>query len=458
MQEYIQRNIDVELLEWKDNPMRKPLLLRGARQVGKSSAVRHFGKEFQFFAEVNFERHKTVKTFFQGDIDIRLIVQKIAIYINVPIEEGKTLLFLDEIQECPEAIMALRFFKEDYPGLHVIAAGSLLEFTLQKLPTFGVGRIHTLFMYPMTFDEFLNANNENGLISMKRQADSQHPLDAAFHEKLIEYFRIYLLVGGMPEAVLAWIKTHNFNQCCHIQEDIILTYEDDFSKYKKRVSPDLLRTTLHGICHQPGEKITFKQISADYRSSQIREAVRLLTLAGLVIPVIATSGNGIPLDAEANEKNMKILLLDSGLLLSVLQLEGNLAQHLVDLIMTGSPKDLVNKGGLVEMVAGLELLRNKPCVQRQKMFYWEKSGNSIAEIDYLDTFHLKVTPIEIKSGTQGGMKSLWQFMREKRLTEAIRCSFENFGEFTYTDPQADNAERHITIIPLYALENLREMK
>ena len=387
-----------------------------------------------------------------------MIVQKIAIYINVPIEEGKTLLFLDEIQECPEAIMALRFFKEDYPGLHVIAAGSLLEFTLQELPTFGVGRIHTLFMYPMTFDEFLNANNENGLISMKRQADSQHPLDAAFHEKLIESFRIYLLVGGMPEAVLAWIKTHNFNQCSHIQEDIILTYEDDFSKYKKRVSPDLLRTTLHGICHQPGEKITFKQISADYRSSQIREAVRLLTLAGLVIPVIATSGNGIPLDAEANEKNMKILLLDSGLLLSVLQLEGNLAQHLVELIMTGSPQDLVNKGGLVEMVAGLELLRNKPCVQRQKMFYWEKSGNSIAEIDYLDTFHLKVTPIEIKSGTQGGMKSLWQFMREKRLTEAIRCSFENFGEFTYTDPQADNAERHITIIPLYALENLREMK
>lgn len=387
-----------------------------------------------------------------------MIVQKIAIYINVPIEEGKTLLFLDEIQECPEAIMALRFFKEDYPGLHVIAAGSLLEFTLQELPTFGVGRIHTLLMYPMTFDEFLNANNENGLISMKRQADSQHPLDAAFHEKLIEYFRIYLLVGGMPEAVLAWIKTHNFNQCSHIQEDIILTYEDDFSKYKKRVSPDLLRTTLHGICHQPGEKITFKQISADYRSSQIREAVRLLTLAGLVIPVIATSGNGIPLDAEANEKNMKILLLDSGLLLSVLQLEGNLAQHLVELIMTGSPQDLVNKGGLVEMVAGLELLRNKPCVQRQKMFYWEKSGNSIAEIDYLDTFHLKVTPIEIKSGTQGGMKSLWQFMREKRLTEAIRCSFENFGEFTYTDPQTDNAERHITIIPLYALDNLREMK
>lgn len=458
MQEYIQRNIDVELLEWKNNPMRKPLLLRGARQVGKSSAVRHFGKEFKYFAEVNFERHKAVKTFFQGDIDIRLIAQKIAKYINVPIEEGETLLFLDEIQECPEAIMALRFFKEDYPGLHVIAAGSLLEFTLQELPTYGVGRIHTLFMYPMTFDEFLKANDENGLIDMKGQADSRHPLDDAFHEKLVEYFRIYLLVGGMPEAVLSWIKTHDFNQCSRVQEDIILTYDDDFSKYKKRVSPDLLRTTMRGICHQPGEKITFKQISAGYRSSQIREAVRLLTLAGLTTPVVATSGNGIPLDAEANEKNMKILFLDSGLLLTVLQLEGNLAQHLIEQIMTGNPQELVNKGGLVEMVAGLEILRNKPCVQRQRMFYWEKSGNSIAEIDYLDIFNLKVTPIEIKSGTQGGMKSLWLFMREKHLTEAIRCSFENFGEFSYTDSQADNAVRHITIVPLYALENLQKMK
>ena len=458
MQEYIQRNIDVELLEWKNNPMRKPLLLRGARQVGKSSAVRHFGKEFKYFAEVNFERHKAVKTFFQGDIDIRLIAQKIAKYINVTIEEGETLLFLDEIQECPEAIMALRFFKEDYPGLHVIAAGSLLEFTLQELPTYGVGRIHTLFMYPMTFDEFLKANDENGLIDMKGQADSRHPLDDAFHEKLVEYFRIYLLVGGMPEAVLAWIKTHDFNQCSRVQEDIILTYDDDFSKYKKRVSPDLLRTTMRGICHQPGEKITFKQISAGYRSSQIREAVRLLTLAGLTTPVVATSGNGIPLDAEANEKNMKILFLDSGLLLTVLQLEGNLAQHLIEQIMTGNPQELVNKGGLVEMVAGLEILRNKPCVQRQRMFYWEKSGNSIAEIDYLDIFNLKVTPIEIKSGTQGGMKSLWLFMREKHLTEAIRCSFENFGEFCYTDSQADNAVRHITIVPLYALENLQKMK
>ena len=454
MREYIQRNIDAQLLSWKEDVMRKPLLIRGARQVGKSSAIRHFGKEFKYFAEVNFERHKAVKSFFQGDVDVHLIVQKIASYINVPIEEGKTLLFLDEIQECPEAIMALRFFKEDYPELHVVAAGSLLEFTLQELPTFGVVRIHSLFMYPMTCDEVLGANQEQRLMEMRNQADSDNPLDTAFHDKLIEYFRIYMLVGGMPEAVMAWIKTHDFNACRSIQEDIVLTYEDDFAKYKRRANPDLLRTTMRGVCHQVGEKITYRQISTNFQSSQIREALRLLTLAGIVTPVVSTSANGIPLDAEADEKSLKMLFLDTGLLLAVLQLEGNLAQTLVQLIMAGTPQELVNKGGLTEMLAGLEIMRNKPCVQRQKMFYWEKKGNSVAEIDYLEILNLKITPIEIKSGTQGGMKSLWLFMREKHLTEALRCSLENFGHFEYVDHADNDVVRHVTILPLYALSQL----
>ncbi len=457
MEKYIHRNIDNQLEEWKGSHTRKPVLLRGARQVGKSSAVRHFGTTFKYFAEVNFERHKAVKDFFKGDIDVRLITQKISAYINVPIEEGNTLLFFDEIQECPEAIMALRFFKEDYPELHVVAAGSLLEFTLQELPTFGVGRIHSMFMYPMTFDEFLVANHEERLIAIRNGADCRRPLDTAFHDKLIEYFRIYLLVGGMPEAVSVWTKTHNFNDCRSVQEDIILTYEDDFSKYKKRVNPDLLRLTMRGVCHQPGEKITFKQISADYQSSQIKEALRLLTLAGIVTPVVATSGNGLPLDAEADEKKIKMLFLDSGLLLGVLQLEGGLSQQLIELIMAGNPRDLVNKGGLTEMVAGLEMARSKPCIQRQKLYYWEKSGNSVAEVDYLDTLSLKVIPIEVKSGTQGGMKSLWMFMREKHLTEAFRCSLENFGELEYVDEGDGGAIRHVSVLPLYALSQMKSI-
>ena len=451
---YISRNIDKTLEEWKESTTHKPLLLRGARQVGKSSAVRHLGTKFKYFAEVNFESAKSIATFFKGDLDVKLISSKISNYIQVPIIPGQTLLFLDEIQACPEAIMALRFFKEDYPELHVIAAGSLLEFALQSLPTFGVGRIHSVFMYPMTFDEFLVAMDMGGLLAMRREATATHPLDAPFHDKLVNLFRTYLMVGGMPEAVATWRETTDFLKCQQVHQDIILTYEDDFNKYGRRVNPELLRLTLHGVCHQIGQKLTFSRISEGYRSAQIREALNLLTLAGLVIPVVGTSANGVPLDAESDEKRAKYLFLDSGLLLAILHLDGQLGHDLIKLIMTATPQDLINKGSITEMVAGLEISRYKSPVMRPRLFYWEKTGNSIAEIDYLSIRSMKVLPIEIKAGTQGGMKSLWIFMREKHLNNAVRCSLENFGAFDYIDHDDDNAIRHVDICPLYALSQL----
>ena len=451
---YISRSIDKTLEEWKESTTHKPLLLRGARQVGKSSAVRHLGTQFKYFAEVNFESAKSIATFFKGDLDVKLISSKISNYIQVPIIPGQTLLFLDEIQACPEAIMALRFFKEDYPELHVIAAGSLLEFALQSLPTFGVGRIHSVFMYPMTFDEFLVAMDMGGLLAMRREATVTHPLDAPFHDKLVNLFRTYLMVGGMPEAVATWRETTDFLKCQQVHQDIILTYEDDFNKYGRRVNPELLRLTLHGVCHQIGQKLTFSRISEGYRSAQIREALNLLTLAGLVIPVVGTSANGVPLDAESDEKRAKYLFLDSGLLLAILHLDGQLGHDLIKLIMTATPQDLINKGSITEMVAGLEISRYKSPVMRPRLFYWEKTGNSIAEIDYLSIRSMKVLPIEIKAGTQGGMKSLWIFMREKHLNNAVRCSLENFGAFDYIDHDDDNAIRHVDICPLYALSQL----
>ena len=451
---YISRSIDKTLEEWKESTTHKPLLLRGARQVGKSSAVRHLGTQFKYFAEVNFESAKSIATFFKGDLDVKLISSKISNYIQVPIIPGQTLLFLDEIQACPEAIMALRFFKEDYPELHVIAAGSLLEFALQSLPTFGVGRIHSVFMYPMTFDEFLVAMDMGGLLAMRREATVTHPLDAPFHDKLVNLFRTYLMVGGMPEAVATWRETTDFLKCQQVHQDIILTYEDDFNKYGRRVNPELLRLTLHGVCHQIGQKLTFSRISEGHRSAQIREALNLLTLAGLVIPVVATSANGVPLDAESDEKRAKYLFLDSGLLLAILHLDGQLGHDLIKLIMTATPQDLINKGSITEMVAGLEISRYKSPVMRPRLFYWEKTGNSIAEIDYLSIRSMKVLPIEIKAGTQGGMKSLWIFMREKHLNNAVRCSLENFGAFDYIDHDDDNAIRHVDICPLYALSQL----
>ena len=454
MKNYIPRSIDKTLLEWKEDVSHKPLLLRGARQVGKSSAVRHLGNSFKHFAEVNFERDKDIATFFKGNLDVKLITSKLSSYLKVPIVAGKTLLFFDEIQACPEAIMSLRFFKEDYPELHVISAGSLLEFALQELPTFGVGRIHSVFMYPMTFDEFLIAMDMEGVISMRRSSDCSHPLDEPFHKMLVEQFRIYLLVGGMPEAVATWKATSDFLKCQTIHNDILLTYEDDFAKYSRRVNPDLLRVTLHGVCHQIGQKLTMTQISEGSRSYQIREALQLLTLAGIIIPVTSTAANGFPLDAEADERRVKYLMLDSGLLLAVLHLDGDISQQLIKLIMTGNPQDLVNKGSITEMVAGLEILRYKNATQRPRLFYWEKSGKSIAEVDYLGIRDMKILPIDVKAGTQGGMKSLWMFLREKQLTDAVRCSLENFGSFEYIDKEDNDAIRHVSICPLYALSQL----
>ncbi len=454
MKNYIPRQIDKTLLEWKASEVHKPLLLRGARQVGKSSAVRHLGKQFHHFAEVNFERDKAIASFFKGSLNVHLIATKISHYLQVPIVAGKTLLFLDEIQACPEAIMALRFFKEDYPELHVVAAGSLLEFTLRELPTFGVGRIHSIFMYPMTFDEFLFAMGMEGIMSLRNSASASQPLDPPFHAMLVEQFRIYMLVGGMPEAVATWKATSDFLQCQQVHNDILLTYEDDFSKYSLRTSPDLLRLALRGICHQVGQKLTFSQISEAHRSYQIREALQLLTLAGIISPVVATSANGFPLDAEADERRVKYLFLDSGLLLSVLHLDGNVSQKLIELIMTGTPQDLVNKGNITEMVAGLEMMRYQAPIQRPRLYYWEKTGKSIAEVDYLTVQNMHVLPIEVKAGTQGGMKSLWMFMREKHLSEAVRCSLENFGSLEYIDKADSDAIRHVRILPLYALSQL----
>ena len=454
--EYIPRNIDRYLLEWKADDARKPLLLRGARQVGKSSAVRHLGKSFRYYAEINFEKNRSAKEFFKGDINVRDISSKLSKYIDVPIVAGETLLFFDEVQECPEAIMALRFFKEDYPELHVIAAGSLLEFTLEELPTYGVGRIRSLFIYPMTFDEFVIATGNQSLLDMREMASFTHPLEAPFHEKLVDLFRIYILVGGMPEAVSAWVRAHDFLKCHRVHQDIILSYEDDFNKYKKRVNAELLRTAMRGICHQLGNVVMYSAISKDYRSSQVKDALRMLELAGIIYPVEATSSNGLPLDAEVNELRTKYLFLDTGLLLAILQLDGSSSSQIIEMILTGSPQDLVNKGGIAEMLAGVEMLRYKEPIQRQKSYFWEKTGKSIAEVDYLIALKSTIIPIEVKSGTQGGMKSLWMLMRDKHLSNAVRISFENFGTFDYCDSEDEEAVRHVYVIPLYAIKKLFE--
>jgi len=451
---YYKRIIDDYLAEWATKPLHKPLLLRGARQVGKSTAVRHLGERFCNFVEVNFEKQPAFKQLFLNDIDVRRIVPQMAAMAGKPIDAGKTLLFLDEIQACPEAIMALRFFKEDMPELHVVAAGSLLEFALNDLPTFGVGRIHSMFMYPMTFDEFLEANGEQLLIEERNRSTATWPLSEPLYQKLIEMLRIYMLVGGMPEPVSCWIEKHDFLACQQVQDDIVLAYEDDFPKYKKKVDADLLRQVLRSVAVQAGHKFVYSQ-AGDYKGTDVKKALELLRCAGLVVPVTHTSASGLPLGSGADNLYRKMLPLDTGLMLRQLNMAFGNATELTAQILTCSATDLVNKGAVAEVLAGLEMLRYQTPNIRYEMFYWlRQTKNSLAEVDYITIYESNILPVEVKAGTQGGMKSLWAFMREKQLSKAVRCSLENYGVLDYTDKNDNNAVRHIWICPLFAVSQM----
>ena len=297
---YCNRLIDKYLIEWAESSGRKPLLLRGARQVGKSTAVKHLGEKFPHYVEVNLEKQPSYKQLFDGDLDVHRIVPQIAAMAGKPVVPGKTLLFIDEIQSSQKAIMSLRFFKEDMPDLHVVAAGALLEFALQDLPTFGVGRIHSMFMYPMTFDEFLVANGEQLLMDVRNQATFANPLPEPLYIKLIDLFRTYMLTGGMPEAVGKWVETHDFLACQQILDDIIITYEDDFAKYKKRVDPLLLRQTLRSAAVQTSQKFVYARVGAGFQTNEVKKALEMLVLAGILIPVVHTSANGLPFGSESD--------------------------------------------------------------------------------------------------------------------------------------------------------------
>lgn len=456
---YCKRLIDNYLSEWASRDTHKPVLLRGARQVGKSTAVKELSKKFDSFVEINFEKQPKYKILFDDDLDVKRIVPQISAIYGTSIKPGQTLLFLDEIQECPRAIMALRFFKEDMPELHVIAAGSLLEFALKELPTFGVGRIHSMFMYPMTFDEFLEANGQQLLIETRNEASIDNPLPEPIHNKLVDFLRTYMLVGGMPEAVKTWVEYHDYIRCQEVQDDIVVTYEDDFPKYKKNVDPTLLRRTLRSVAVQAGKKFVYTKVGLDYKTAEVKKAVELLTLAGILHPVTHTDANGLPLGSEEDKSYQKMLLLDMGLLLRLLNMSLGDVSELTTQILTASATDLANKGPMAEMVVGLEMLHNMSPNIRHELYYWVRHAkNSQAEIDYIATYLQTVVPIEVKADTQGGMKSLWAFMRDKRLHYAIRCSMENFGKFDYVDNQANNEVRHVRICPMYAIARIEEIK
>lgn len=435
---YLQRKIDAELAKWRTESTGKPLLIRGARQTGKSTAVRHLAKQFDHFLEINFEQQKTVHKLFEEDLDPLALCESLTALYQVPIIPGKTLLFFDEIQACIPAISSLRYFYEKYPQLHLIAAGSLLEFAIAEIPSFGVGRVRSLFMYPLSFDEYLDAMGEHALLMQRKRSNPAAPLPEPIHLKLVKHLKRFLIIGGMPEVIVQYIIKKDINVCAQILDDLMITLKADFAKYKKRIPSLRISEVFDSVVAQSGARFVYANAATQANHHQIKEAVELLVMAGLVIPVTHTSANGIPLGAESNPKKRKMLLLDTGIFQRILKL--NVAEILLE-----DDFDLVNRGTIAEQFAGLELLKSSSPYRQEDLYYWHREAKSSnAEVDYLITIDNNIIPLEVKSGKKGTMQSLRLFMYEKNSPYGIRLSLENFAEY-----------EKIKVYPLYSINDIK---
>lgn len=433
---YLKRQVDTELTVWKNSLKRKPVLLRGARQVGKTKTVRNFAKQFDNFLEINFEENKNIHSVFQDNLSPSEICENLSVIFKTTIRSNETLLFFDEIQACIPAIQSLRFFYEKMPDLHLIAAGSLLEFALAEIPSFGVGRIRSMFMFPLSFDEFLLACNESNLLNIKQKASTQKPLINAVHNKLLKYLKKFIILGGMPEVISNYIETNDFNMSFQILDDLIISFNDDFAKYKERVPVSRIREVFNSVVLQTGGKFIFSKAATNTNHKQIKEALNLLIQAGIVIPVIHTAANGLPLGAEINYKKQKMLLFDTGIFLRILNFD-------IGEMLTSNDFNVINKGNIAELFVGLEYLKYQSCYKKSDLYYWHREAkNSNAEVDYLFTKNSDIYPIEVKAGTKGSMQSMNLFLKEKNRQTGIRISAENFSEYN-----------NILVYPLYAIKN-----
>jgi predicted AAA+ superfamily ATPase len=433
----LQRTIDTHLLDWKAASKRKPLIVRGARQVGKTYSVRQLGRMFPHVLEVNFEKDRRLATLFSGSLEPKPICEKLAAYFQVPIIPGDTLLFFDEIQACPDAIRSLRFFYEEFPELHLVAAGSLLEFALAEIPSHGVGRLSNLFMYPFSFDEFLETLGHEALMHLIHTATPGKPVDDILHQKLIEILRVYLIIGGMPEVVSRYREERSISTCQHLLDDIILTMRDDFAKYRKRAPLNRLDELFHAIPFQTGNKFKYATVDPAVKSSLFKDCLDMLVQAGLVHRIFHTDARGIPLGAQIKESMFKTILFDVGIHQRIQR------NDITPLLLSPNDKD-INRGGIAEAFVGTELIKYGAPHLLPSVYYWHREAKSSnAEVDYIIQRGAEILPIEVKSGTKGQMQSLHLFLSERDLPKGIRVSTENFAEYG-----------KIETIPLYAVSRI----
>lgn len=400
---------------WLTSSTRKPLVLRGARQVGKTWSIRELARQSgKTLIELNLEQQRHLTHHFESN-DPKTILLQLQSALNITIKSEEAILFLDEIQAAPELLAKLRWFYELMPELPVVAAGSLLEFVLEQHQfSMPVGRINYAFVEPLGFEEFLLAKGELHLLDAIKTVTIATPLNDALHHKASRLFKEYLMVGGMPEAVSTWLETESPDALAEVHTNLINTYQDDFSKYAGRLNIDYLEDTLRAIPRMLTQKIVYTQINPTARHASIKQALGLLTKACLCHRVAAVGGNGIPVESDLNPKLFKTIFIDVGLVSNLLGLQLYQFQTLDEIM-------LINKGAISEQIVGQLLRLLSPSYIEPKLYYWTReSQNSRAEIDYLIQDNQRLIPIEVKAGGEGKLRSLHQFMHEKPWDLAVR--------------------------------------
>lgn len=436
----MKRDLERDLLNWKERKDRLPLLLRGARQVGKSYIVEEFGKKaFKNIVIVNFEFRPELKQCFTT-LDPVEIINKLQLLMGENIEAEKTLLFLDEIQECPNAIMALRYFKEKHDRLAVIGAGSLMEFALNssdfKMP---VGRIQLIYLEPLSFGEFLTASGNELLRSHLREIRLNSVFDDAVHQKLMDLLRIYLIVGGMPAVVKEYLDNRNFLNCQRIQNSLLQAYRNDFGKYAKSSELKYLQKVLDEVPRLVGNRIKYSNVDPHSKSRDIKQALNLLKLAGIVCPIYATAASGLPLGAQANEMKFKLNFLDVGLMQNACGLQA-------ELTLTNN-FFLINAGAVTEQLIGQELRAYFDSYLKCGLFFWARDKkSSSAEVDYVVAVDSLILPVEVKAGKTGTLKSLKLFIEEKKSLFGVRFSQEKLS-----------LHDKVLTLPLYMAEQMKRL-
>jgi uncharacterized protein len=411
----MKRYISDNLYDWFHKSDRKPIVLRGARQVGKTWLVRDFARSQGLeLIELNFERDPTLGEVFKerSPQEILVTLERVR---GTRIDKTGSVLFLDEIQKAPHVLANLRWFYEEAPELPVITTGSLLDFVLKDHDfSMPVGRISYLFMEPMSFKEFLLACGEDILVNFLEEFESGPSLERPVHDKLLDLFSDYITVGGMPAAVENWSRNRSPVEVAEIHQNLINTFIDDFNKYSGRIPSERLHKVLVSVPRLLGKNFMFSKVDRSETSASLSHALDLLCSARICHRVNHSAGRGIPLAAQENSKSFKVIFLDTGLALSLQGLVLRTKKEVRELA-------IINKGGISEQVVG-QLLRTIPLkfIDPSLNYYIRTKKGSQAEIDYIIQHQARVFPIEVKSGASGSLKSLHQFMAERNLNTAIR--------------------------------------